>query len=205
MTVTMVGRGGTVGIFAGSILLDEAGAEDGGGVTTTGTGSWTGQVGPVVAGERGQHRLPVAIVQPLPGAFTVAIGEPFAINTTIDAEGFGRFAGGARSDFLRTAAFDLQVSPSGQFRDQIAIVRVDDLGTPIASAGPTSGDADGDGVGDDCDDCPTVPNASQTDTDGDGIGDACDDCPDIANAVQVDSDGNGIGDACDCSSRDLPG
>lgn len=35
-------------------------------------------------------------------------------------------------------------------------------------------DADGDGVGDNCDNCPFDPNPDQTDTDGDGMGDACD-------------------------------
>jgi hypothetical protein len=40
------------------------------------------------------------------------------------------------------------------------------------SLGP---DSDGDGVGDDDDNCPYEPNADQTDTDGDGLGDACDD------------------------------
>ncbi|NLE57225.1 MAG: hypothetical protein GX616_02615 [Planctomycetes bacterium] len=35
-------------------------------------------------------------------------------------------------------------------------------------------DADGDGVPDDCDNCPETPNSDQLDTDGDGIGDACD-------------------------------
>jgi hypothetical protein len=35
-------------------------------------------------------------------------------------------------------------------------------------------DADGDGVPDSTDDCPTVPNADQADHDGDGAGDACD-------------------------------
>jgi len=45
-------------------------------------------------------------------------------------------------------------------------------------------DADGDGVPDDVDNCPAVPNADQTDTDGDGIGDACDPFPtDPQNAL----------------------
>jgi len=39
------------------------------------------------------------------------------------------------------------------------------------------GDADGDGVPDATDNCPTTPNAGQLDTDGDGIGDACDSTP----------------------------
>jgi Beta-propeller repeat/Putative metal-binding motif/Thrombospondin type 3 repeat len=42
-----------------------------------------------------------------------------------------------------------------------------------------SPDADGDGVADSRDKCPTVPDPDQTDTDGDGLGDACD--PDIDN------------------------
>jgi hypothetical protein len=47
-----------------------------------------------------------------------------------------------------------------------------------------AGDRDGDGVGDDADNCPGVFNpprpldgATQTDADGDGTGDACDPCP----------------------------
>ena len=40
-------------------------------------------------------------------------------------------------------------------------------------------------------------NRAQNDTDGDGVGDDCDNCPDDANSDQLDSDGDGTGDACD--------
>jgi hypothetical protein len=46
-----------------------------------------------------------------------------------------------------------------------------DTSAPIVPASP---DADGDGVPDQLDNCPTVANADQTDTDQDGVGDACD-------------------------------
>jgi hypothetical protein len=48
-------------------------------------------------------------------------------------------------------------------------------------------DADGDGVADADDNCPSDPNPAQTDTDGDGAGDACD----------ADDDNDGIADGVD--------
>jgi len=61
-------------------------------------------------------------------------------------------------------------------------------------------DGDGDGVVDSSDNCPLVANADQADSDDDGVGDACDNCPDEANPDQGDSDGDGAGDACsDCA------
>ena len=59
-------------------------------------------------------------------------------------------------------------------------------------------DLDGDGVSDDRDNCPMIPNSDQSDVDGDGIGDLCDNCPVIVNPQQEDDgDGDGVGDFCD--------
>jgi hypothetical protein len=57
-------------------------------------------------------------------------------------------------------------------------------------------DTDGDGIPDDQDNCPTVPNPDQRDHDHDGRGDACDVCPHISDDG-TDTDGDGVGDACD--------
>ena len=45
---------------------------------------------------------------------------------------------------------------------------------------PGAPDADGDGIADDADNCPTVANPDQLDSDGDGVGDACDACAEHA-------------------------
>jgi hypothetical protein len=71
-------------------------------------------------------------------------------------------------------------------------------------------EADGDGVPDATDNCPTVSNPAQTDSDSDGLGDACDpdndndgvadsgdNCPFTANPFQENFDGDALGDACD--------
>ncbi len=57
-------------------------------------------------------------------------------------------------------------------------------------------DSDGDGIGDDCDDCP---GPGQNDDDGDGICSDVDNCPYTSNADQTDINSNGIGDACECT------
>ncbi len=71
-------------------------------------------------------------------------------------------------------------------------------------------DGDNDGVPDDVDNCPAVPNPDQLNTDNGGSGDACDhdddndgvpdvsdNCPVDANPDQADTDTDGTGDACD--------
>lgn len=58
-----------------------------------------------------------------------------------------------------------------------------------AAADPDQADADGDGVGDVCNDL--------VDADGDEWADAIDNCPLVANADQVDIDHDSIGDRCD--------
>jgi hypothetical protein len=77
-----------------------------------------------------------------------------------------------------------------------------------------NGDIDGDGVLNGVDNCPNTANADQADADGNGIGDACqdtdgdgildinDNCVDTANADQADTDNNGVGDACQDSDGD---
>jgi aspartyl-tRNA(Asn)/glutamyl-tRNA(Gln) amidotransferase subunit A len=72
-------------------------------------------------------------------------------------------------------------------------------------------DRDGDGIVDDCDNCPDAENEEQRDSDHDGAGDRCDadddqdgfvdtedSCPWVHQADQPeDTDGDGLGDVCD--------
>ncbi|MEC9464679.1 MAG: kelch repeat-containing protein, partial [Myxococcota bacterium] len=63
--------------------------------------------------------------------------------------------------------------------------------------GGGNADADGDGIIDQQDNCPSAVNLDQQDTDADGVGDACDNCPSVSNPDQADNNANGVGDACE--------
>jgi hypothetical protein len=75
-------------------------------------------------------------------------------------------------------------------------------------------DDDGDGVPNDRDNCPMIPNSPQADGNGDGVGDVCqagmsgdpdgdgvfndnDNCPGVFNPDQANHDDDPLGDACD--------
>ena len=75
---------------------------------------------------------------------------------------------------------------------------------PMARAVPDDcpDQADADGVGDACDDCPYSCDPDQADADGDGVGDVCDSCPDQHNPDQLDVDDDGGEDACDPCPHD---
>jgi hypothetical protein len=60
----------------------------------------------------------------------------------------------------------------------------------------TLDDIDGDGVSNNQDNCPAIPN-DQANSDSDSHGDACDNCIYVDNEDQLDSDDNGKGDACE--------
>jgi probable HAF family extracellular repeat protein len=67
----------------------------------------------------------------------------------------------------------------------------------------TSPDSDGDGVPNALDVCMTVAD-DQSDADSDGVGDVCDNCPLAVNPGQEDADDDGVGDDCELDPACVP-
>lgn len=133
--------------------------------------------------------------------------------------------GSGRALILDDAGWGAVWSPDGKeiltvYGTTLSVMNADGTGAHdlgISGASPAwqpipldAPDADGDGVPDDFDNCPTVANPGQTDVDSDDIGDACDpdndndgvddaadNCPSLPNSNQADVDHDGIGDVCD--------
>lgn len=115
------------------------------------------------------------------------------------------------------------VFPDAEGTYRVRLVVTDDEGVSWSlvryvrpGALASGGDADGDGVPDGADNCPSVPNPAQADANEDGVGDACvdlaadpdgdDDGDGVRNgddafpfdaAEQADADGDGVGDNAD--------
>jgi hypothetical protein len=131
-------------------------------------------------------------IQASPGSLFAADIFITKINSAGDAIVYSTFLGGTQTDDFPSIAVDTLGNAY-----VTGITNSDDFPTvnPIFPSGGTntgflskiSEDTDGDGVLDNSDNCPTIPNPAQIDTDGDGLGNVCDD----------DDDGDSIFDSVD--------
>jgi hypothetical protein len=102
------------------------------------------------------------------GAASAALATPATLNISADPSGL--------PDLSVTSA-EIQITNNSD-PSNVVIVPVTLLKGSLVSGQPFA-DADGDGIGDDLDNCTLVSNADQRDSNGDGYGNACD--PDLNN------------------------
>jgi hypothetical protein len=135
-------------------------------------------------------------------------GEDMAWGIAVDGDGNAYVAGETSSDDFpvlnpyqatlgSTNGYDAFVTKLAAYNDSDGDGLDDDLDVCPQIPNPGQEDYDYDGVGNLCDNCPNDPNPGQEDNDFDGLGDACDNCPDAANPGQEDADGDNVGDLCD--------
>ena len=176
--VTKVNAAGTAILF--STYLGGSGLDGGTGIAVDGLGN------AYVTGVTDSANFPGTAGSPIQSAFAGGFSDGYV--TKVNAAGtailFSTYLGGssfAQVDQGRGIAVD--ASGDAYVTGSTFSTNFPTAGSPIQPAfggGSADGyvakiarDSDGDGIPDDIDNCPTVPNADQLDSNGDGFGDAC--------------------------------
>jgi hypothetical protein len=122
--------------------------------------------------------------------YLVSYGETTALGSEID---IGDVTTYEISGLTNGITYYFAVHAVGDFP---VIGSLDGTDSDIVTAIPTEtpGDLDGDGVGDNLDNCPNTYNPNQADSDEDSFGDACDGCPDDPDKTEPGSCGCGVSD-----------